>query len=237
MSKIGRNDPCHCGSGKKYKKCHEQQDEARKEEERGLKNRADWLRVYSKRLRESLGAQAMALPDLQERVEIFFEAPPSSPLGDRAFEDHVLYDAKLEGEPLIQQAVVDAAESSADRQLLLRSCLASSAVSLLEVMECKRQRGLRLQDHLTGEVMFVADAELAAILDPMEVILGRLVRFEEKPTLLDGWEKVPFRRRKRLIADLIAERDASLDAEATLDEKQAWLKRAAPSIYRRARAS
>lgn len=21
--KIGRNDPCHCGSGKKYKKCHE----------------------------------------------------------------------------------------------------------------------------------------------------------------------------------------------------------------------
>ena len=20
--KLGRNDPCHCGSGKKYKKCH-----------------------------------------------------------------------------------------------------------------------------------------------------------------------------------------------------------------------
>ena len=25
--KIGRNDPCWCGSGKKYKKCHEQFDE------------------------------------------------------------------------------------------------------------------------------------------------------------------------------------------------------------------
>ncbi|MBI4345741.1 MAG: SEC-C domain-containing protein [Elusimicrobia bacterium] len=22
MQKIGRNDPCYCGSGKKYKKCH-----------------------------------------------------------------------------------------------------------------------------------------------------------------------------------------------------------------------
>jgi len=22
MEKIGRNDPCHCGSGKKYKNCH-----------------------------------------------------------------------------------------------------------------------------------------------------------------------------------------------------------------------
>src|SRR5262245_22511356 len=24
----GRNDPCHCGSGRKYKQCHLQQDEA-----------------------------------------------------------------------------------------------------------------------------------------------------------------------------------------------------------------
>ncbi|HEX3578787.1 MAG TPA: SEC-C metal-binding domain-containing protein, partial [Thermoanaerobaculia bacterium] len=22
MTKIGRNDPCNCGSGKKWKKCH-----------------------------------------------------------------------------------------------------------------------------------------------------------------------------------------------------------------------
>ena len=27
---IGRNDPCHCGSGKKYKKCHEEKDAAAK---------------------------------------------------------------------------------------------------------------------------------------------------------------------------------------------------------------
>jgi hypothetical protein len=26
--KVGRNDPCHCGSGKKYKKCHLAADEA-----------------------------------------------------------------------------------------------------------------------------------------------------------------------------------------------------------------
>ena len=26
--KIGRNDPCYCGSGKKYKHCHEQQAKA-----------------------------------------------------------------------------------------------------------------------------------------------------------------------------------------------------------------
>src|SRR5271163_848877 len=30
QSKIGRNDPCHCGSGKKYKKCCERQDELKR---------------------------------------------------------------------------------------------------------------------------------------------------------------------------------------------------------------
>lgn len=25
--KVGRNDPCHCGSGKKYKKCHMREDQ------------------------------------------------------------------------------------------------------------------------------------------------------------------------------------------------------------------
>lgn len=29
VMKVGRNDPCHCGSGKKYKKCHEAEDEAK----------------------------------------------------------------------------------------------------------------------------------------------------------------------------------------------------------------
>ena len=30
MSKTGRNDLCHCGSGRKYKKCHGVKEEASK---------------------------------------------------------------------------------------------------------------------------------------------------------------------------------------------------------------
>ncbi|MCG3203651.1 MAG: hypothetical protein KCHDKBKB_00323 [Elusimicrobia bacterium] len=39
---IGRNDPCHCGSGKKYKKCHLEKDEVmnRKEREKAALNAA-----------------------------------------------------------------------------------------------------------------------------------------------------------------------------------------------------
>ena len=28
-SALGRNDPCHCGSGRKYKQCHLDKDEAK----------------------------------------------------------------------------------------------------------------------------------------------------------------------------------------------------------------
>lgn len=39
---IGRNEPCHCGSGKKYKKCHLEKDEAvdRKAREKAALNAA-----------------------------------------------------------------------------------------------------------------------------------------------------------------------------------------------------
>jgi hypothetical protein len=34
MRALGRNDPCHCGSGKKYKHCHLDKDEAAEREAR-----------------------------------------------------------------------------------------------------------------------------------------------------------------------------------------------------------
>lgn len=34
MPNLGRNDPCHCGSGKKYKQCHLAEDEAKSRSER-----------------------------------------------------------------------------------------------------------------------------------------------------------------------------------------------------------
>jgi len=47
MSKIGRNTPCPCGSGKKYKHCclHQEQDHAapQREDHRAVGIALDWL--------------------------------------------------------------------------------------------------------------------------------------------------------------------------------------------------
>ena len=38
---LGRNDPCHCGSGKKYKQCHLAKDEAAERAKRAKAAGAD----------------------------------------------------------------------------------------------------------------------------------------------------------------------------------------------------
>lgn len=40
MSTIGRNDPCYCGSGKKYNKCHWEAD--RREESQQRESQVDF---------------------------------------------------------------------------------------------------------------------------------------------------------------------------------------------------
>ena len=45
MSKIKRNDPCPCGSGLKYKKCHMAADKAAERERRAWKEAAKFLRT------------------------------------------------------------------------------------------------------------------------------------------------------------------------------------------------
>jgi hypothetical protein len=47
---LGRNDVCHCGSGKKYKKCHLEKDEAvdRKEREKAALNAAKVMAANAK---------------------------------------------------------------------------------------------------------------------------------------------------------------------------------------------
>ncbi len=43
VTSIGRNDPCHCGSGKKYKKCHYQEDQNKRQAALSPSKLADFL--------------------------------------------------------------------------------------------------------------------------------------------------------------------------------------------------
>lgn len=63
MAKIGRNDPCPCGSGKKYKQCHGPIEEARATEQRQLKQAHDTL--FAKIVEAAPGFTSEFAPALQ----------------------------------------------------------------------------------------------------------------------------------------------------------------------------
>lgn len=44
MSKPGRNQPCYCGSGKKYKQCHMKEDQAAEREKRAMTEAVRYVR-------------------------------------------------------------------------------------------------------------------------------------------------------------------------------------------------
>lgn len=233
--KIGRNDPCHCGSGNKYKKCHQAEDEARAREEKSLETHAEWVEFHSRALRDAARA-ALDAPALALVVEAWFgDDAPAEPLDDAAFLQHALYDrAPEDGEP----AIADAAPADrplSDNVIALRAALAGSHASLHEVTECKLGRGVRLKDHLTEAERWIADPALSERLQPLEVVFGRVVAIDKQPVLLEGFEKVAFRGRKKAITDLkarIAEADLPADESGV---HARWLRAHAPTLARRVR--
>jgi len=63
--KPGRNDPCHCGSGAKYKKCCASQDDAKRSAELAAQAAERAARAQAER--EQAEAEGETLPDAKAR--------------------------------------------------------------------------------------------------------------------------------------------------------------------------
>ena len=69
MAKPGRNDPCHCGSGKKYKKCCQPKEQAAEGEVIAKAQAARAEREAARRL-EQKAAKAAALERFHEIADV-----------------------------------------------------------------------------------------------------------------------------------------------------------------------
>lgn len=83
--KPDRNDPCHCGSGKKYKKCHRVADEAAFSAELAAKNAAaaEAARALAEQDPEAAAEAEAALEDALTQKAALHAAKPtlSEPTG------------------------------------------------------------------------------------------------------------------------------------------------------------
>lgn len=229
--KLNRNDPCHCGSGKKYKKCHLNADAAQEREEKQLRTLNQWVAYHG----GALGLEVRSAAEASETVQAML-GQLGATLREPVVEQIALYDLPAgEDGPLIATATTPDTRHTATRDSL-RNALAKSVQSVFEVTEVKRGKGVRLRDRLLDADRWIADVNLAETLEPMEAVVGRIITVNERKVLIDGWEKIWFRGRQAVFRDLEAARDAAEEIDS-VEAQVAWVKSQSVAILERARAA
>ena len=171
----GRNDPCWCGSGKKYKKCHLDSDERP-----GPQSAAPAIPGEFVGLRNRLGKFLMETAskrDTRLAQEEFFgdnpvEGDQAPPLIDWMMHDWV--PPRL-GHTIMREYLLKHGASLAPHERELVEAWSLSFVGLYEVREVKVASGIEVKDLVTGEIFFVHDVNMSKRLVRWDGLLARVV--------------------------------------------------------------
>ncbi len=187
MEKPGRNDPCYCGSGQKYKKCHMPLDQQKEKEKRDWLQAARFLNrdfmLFAREERFAIDF-ATALPLYWNELYTLENAEEMSQAEALRFFDWFALDYTLtKGGRLAEIYRQEKWEdlSSVQQQVLdkwLQEAGASWAYTLTDYDADK----LYLQDFLFGESFAVEEPGGRGVVEIGEVILARLV------PMYDHWE-------------------------------------------------
>jgi hypothetical protein len=176
---VGRNDPCPCGSGRKYKACHLGREEL------SLADRSPWL--YAKAKRFVLTRRPDAVHELADAIAEHAESPE-------------LYDELIETPFVVDLALHEGggfAEFLAARDRLLPAdeALLAAQWSLVErgVFEIRRVDGpeLVLYDLGRGEGITVVNTNPSARTRVGTVLLGRPLPTGDTYRAMSGFLEVP----------------------------------------------
>lgn len=183
MEKPGRNDPCYCGSGRKYKQCHMPADLAAERDQRAWNDAARSLRADLLEFADDQRfdeAAATAVSDYWNGLYTAETLPLMSVSEAERFFDWFAFDYTLPSGGRVAEAYRrEQGELPSPRRELLDQWVDARPMSGYELLGYERQM-LRLRDMVSGELFDVfepaghGDAPLGAI------ILGRIVPVQDR---------------------------------------------------------
>jgi hypothetical protein len=170
--KVGRNDPCPCGSGKKYKKCHLRADQARQQ----LQSKTAAIHRLDQQLVNEMSQFAIARFDYEwlRHARDFVDASHAIALSAHWSVHHYGVQGRT-----IRDWFRD--EHGRDLSAAERGWLAAQErawLSVWEVIEVEPGEGLTLEDLLTGEVRQVREASASETLALRDALLARIVEHD-----------------------------------------------------------
>jgi SEC-C motif len=196
MPKIGRNDPCPCGSGKKYKQCHLPIEEAAAAEQLRLRRSIDTLLP---KVIMAAQAQVGAIPAAFDRFwdgkytpEQLDDLDDLEGRGGERFLTWFAFDYPLEdGRTLVEQLAADASglSDSAEEQTYQQGDaldLTDAEAQLLRdwvnvrlrpylAQSVRKGQGMQVSDLLDERTYEVDDRAASRRVEPNEVLIAHLV--------------------------------------------------------------
>jgi tetratricopeptide (TPR) repeat protein len=188
-SDVGRNDPCWCGSGRKYKKCHLHRERL------SLDERAGWLYQKAGMYLTDGSWRAVVVDVAQERAE-YSDSPYGllDALRDPLVTDVVLF----EGGAFAEFVSVRGALLPEDERLLAEQWLLVER-SVFEVDRVDRGEGLTVRDVRTGDVHRVRERAAGWQLEVGALICARIVPVGDTMQIFGGLEPVELHERDELV--------------------------------------
>lgn len=184
MERPGRNDPCYCGSGKKYKQCHMAADLAADREQRAWNDAARDLRLAlfefagDERFDSEAGAAAAHYWNNYYTADTL---PLMSPSEEERFLDWFAFDYTLpaSGDRLIELYLKEnGSKLSTHQRELLEKWAEGLPMSGYELTGYERQT-LRLKEILSGQMLNLFEPAGHGNAPLGSIILGRPVEVQD----------------------------------------------------------
>ncbi len=184
--KVGRNDLCPCGSGKKYKHCHLPIDEAREASQRRMRRAQDTLMP---KIMEAAQQFPNALPPAIERywkgkytTQDMTRIDELEDRGAERFLTWFAFDYPLEdGRTLVERLIAgeDSPEFSEDERALLATW-GDVRLRPYTIESAVKGKTIQLRDMLGGETYNINDHVASRRVEPGEVLVFHLVPVGEE---------------------------------------------------------
>jgi len=220
--KPGRNDPCYCGSGKKYKKCHMQIDQAAEREVRSLKDAAHFLR-------EELFAYAQTeafADDFAQALPIFWNNLYDGDNADemaqgelRIFGDWFVFDYELsDGSRVIERYRDERGDNLTPDQLsTLEKWLEVGPLSGYELVGYEGQT-LQVREFMTGDGYEVFEPAGRGAMSEGDIILAHIAPVLDHLEFTTDVPYIPAAEVEGLLAMMTVAREEFLESNPDGDQ-------------------
>ncbi len=236
----GRNEPCWCGSGKKYKRCHLASDEegvpepdsstmGRDGEIGRLRNDPMVKRITGEIIRFSTESY-LDVRTQRRAVGSYFEAAGGLPEPDRQAElmPWLIYDFRPSpGKRTAAEGFVHRNRSRlSEEEAAVADALAKSEFGLFECLSVREDAGVELGNMITRDTVFVHDRSMSRDIVVWDALFARIARLPRWNEFAGDGFPVSRDRVDALLESISAEASRAGVPDAT------WLRTNAPAAAR-----